>query len=154
MKNKNKFRIRQISNFLTQVMPFMILGMVIFFGLAILQFQADNRILLEQTKRSAENTEIIIKNLDQAVKDLKADNQKNTAYLNCLLAAHDVGQFETSECIDDAMSPTSHSEANAPQQETTQPAPQTTPPSEGNPPPQPVDEGLIPDSIPIIGGLL
>lgn len=149
MKDKTRFRLSRLGNFLEEAMPFMVLFMVIFFGLAITHFQGKNRVLLENTKTAAQNTEVIIKNLAEGVEDIKNDNQRNTEYLNCLLAAHDLGTFNISNCKATADSMVEHQHTSpepqpspAPSSPTPTVSPSQTP---STPPTTPDNDGIIVD---------
>lgn len=92
MKNENKFQLRRLTLFLENIMPYLVFGAVIGFGVWGIGIQRD-------TRRAAENTEQIIIQLEGAVEDITEDNRINTEYLDCLLGAHDIGTFDTAQCI-------------------------------------------------------
>jgi hypothetical protein len=88
------------TNFLNRNTGFLILVVLIIFGLATIGFQKDNKQLLQSTQttvkntqQTAENTEKIIKNLEVAVKDLKDDNARQTRFISCILALHGAGEL-------------------------------------------------------------
>lgn len=67
-----------------EAMPIMILGMLIFFGAAILDFQRDNQRLLEDTGATVKNTEVIVEKQDEtldAIKQLSLDNKLTSKQL-------------------------------------------------------------------------
>lgn len=149
----------KVSNALNKNTGFIIVVSIVIFGLLTLNLL--HRIINTQqnTKRSVENTEVIIMKLEQSTEDIKADNKRNTEYLNCLLVAHDVGQFEISTCKNEAdiQAAQDHAEHQPSSNPATQPAPQPSSPSQPQQPeapPSPPNEGLIPDGVPILGPLL
>ena len=92
MKNIAKLRFHQFMIVLREGMPILLLGMLIFFGLAILGFQRDNQVLLEDTGAAVENTETIVAKQDetlQAIKDTATDNKllsdEKTNIIICML---------------------------------------------------------------------
>lgn len=95
------------TNILNRNTGFLILVAIIIFGFATIGFQKDNQHLLEgtsttieQTKATTENTERIIQNLEVAVKDLKADNARQTLIIQCLLVVHGETQFVSDEAAE------------------------------------------------------
>lgn len=64
---------------------FLILLAIVFFGFSIIGFQKDNRQLLYNTKQSVDKSNTIIKNLQSAVVELKADNQVKANTIICML---------------------------------------------------------------------
>ena len=93
MKIKNG--IIRLSKWLNQNTGLILIGILIFFGASILQFQSDNQKLLENTKTSVDNSQLILKNQEESLRVLQADNKvlrDDVAQLKrftaCLLAAH------------------------------------------------------------------
>lgn len=142
MKNLVKFRIRQASIFLSQAVPVMILAGILFFGAATIGFQHDNKVLLEQTKTAAENTERIIKDLEVAVGELKADNERQTRLISCLLAEHGLNEQVSPEVQAQCgeMASRIHIEDVTRDADGNQPTPQPSP----SPSPPPVAQALTP----------
>ena len=84
-----------------------LIGILIFFGASILQFQSDSQSLQSGNQKLLENTSTTVSqlkrvlceeipqeqcNLSQAVAEIKEDNKTLKRYISCLLAAH--GQEE------------------------------------------------------------
>lgn len=134
MKNLVKYRVHQVYVFLREAMPVMILVMLIFFGAAILGFQQDNKRLLEDTRATVKNTEVIVEKQDQtldAIRQLSLDNKLTSKQLGdtiiCMLLVP-VGQRtdQTQEdCKSQAISQSVTKNGNG--STTSQPTPQGTP---------------------------
>lgn len=159
--------------FLNRNTGFLILLSVLIFGFISLGFQKDNRTILEDTKRISADTKLITQDteriankIDDAVSDLKNDNAQQTVILCKLILSGNVtvtgeDAEEVERICQDRI--TQNQEEQTIQGSTAQQ--QQTPTSDSKPktnspkpdpedPEPPVDEGLIPDNIPIIGGWL
>lgn len=93
MNNKVKRAIHHTNIFLAKPISVavILLFLFLYFAYANIQFQKDNQVLLKNTKQSVDNSQTIIKNLETAVADLKADNERQTRYIGCLMAVHGQG---------------------------------------------------------------
>lgn len=94
------------NRFLNQPVTIVIVLILLFIYFAIgnSKFDQQNRDILndthhtvDQTKAIAEDTKDIIKNLESAVTDLKADNARQTLIIQCLLVVHGESQFVTDD---------------------------------------------------------
>lgn len=155
MKNIMKYRVHQFYNVLREAMPVMIFIMLIFFGAAILGFQKDNNRLLEDTRATVRNTEVIVEKQDEtldAIRQLSLDNKLTSKQLGdtiiCMLLVP-VNQRTTQtqeECREQAVSqtPASNETGSTPTQPIPEPssAPQSRSNSqpEAEPTPEPQDE--------------
>lgn len=88
MNDRLKWGIHNANRLLNQPLTIVAVLLLLFayFALGNAHFEQENRQLLTNTKQSVDNSNTIIKNLQQAVKDLKTDNEHQTRYIACLLA--------------------------------------------------------------------
>lgn len=163
---KYKQAAAKITTTLNRNTGYLILLAIIIFGFAILGFQKSNKELLQDTNTAVTNTETIVAKQDetlQAIKQTAIDNKllsdEKTNIIICML------QVPVAERTTDTVTncrkqvetmPTTQNENTAQPTQTSNPQSQEVEQPQSPTPPQeePVDEGLIPDRIPIIGGLL
>lgn len=95
MKESTRLRIHRFNVFLDTPMAVLIALVLLFgyFAVGNIRFERENQHILQSTKDTLDNTSTIIKNLQQAVNDLKADNQRQTRYISCLLALQGRGDL-------------------------------------------------------------
>lgn len=164
MNNSTKIKIHRFTLFLREVMPIMILAMLVFFGAAIIGFQQDNRRILKDTEVAVKNTETIVSKQDEtldAIKQLALDSKLTSKQLGdtiiCMLlvpfSQRTAGTQDN--CRAEAMTGTPASAENGSTKAQPDPEDSTTTPEPTKPtqPDPPVDQGLIPDRVPIIGRL-
>lgn len=159
MKNEAKYRVHNLYVFIREAMPIMILGMLIFFGAAIIGFQQDNRRILKDTANAVKNTETIVSKQDEtliAIKQLALDSKLTSKQLGdtiiCMLLVP-VGQRTTQtqdNCRTQAQQLTPAFTDNGstkaqpdPEQSTSQPSPQSQPEQ------KPDNDGII-ISLPLL----
>lgn len=147
--------LKTATAFLNRNTGFLILSVIIIFGLSTLGFQKDSESILKDTRTTTKNTEKIIKDLEIAVDDLKADNARQTRFIECLLAFHGASELISQEVQDQCERMSANVELEdvtrpqtTPSVSVTQTTPgltQTPPTSpEDNTPTPPVDnEGII-----------
>lgn len=159
-------KIIRLSQLINRNTGFFVATAIVFFGIAIVNFQRDNLQILRDTRSAVENTETIVSKQDEtleAIKKTATDNKllsdEKTNIIICMLQVP--VELRTTNTVEDCekqsveqapqpaeVAPGTQEQPSTPQ---AQQRPQT-PPSE--PQETPKDEGLIPDSIPILGGLL
>lgn len=88
MKEMTKHYIHRFNAFLSTPVAVLIALVLMFgyFAVGNYHFEKENQQLIANTKKSVDNSSTIIKNLQQAVKDLKTDNEHQTRFISCLLA--------------------------------------------------------------------
>lgn len=82
--NHAKYFVHRFYIIVKEAMPIMILGMLIFFGAAIVDFQGDNQRLLEGINSTVKNTEVIVEKQDEtldAIRQLSLDNKLTSKQL-------------------------------------------------------------------------
>lgn len=121
---------------------------------------------IEETKtqdmRQAEAILKVLGALDKNTQRVIDDGDKRTGLIICLLAIHgesnQISEEDKARCQQVADNEIENIESNTnnsrPTSEPTSSSPSQAPAPPQEPPPPPVDEGILPDSIPIIGGLL
>lgn len=150
MNEPNKRLVRRFSDFIDRPLTVLVilLAFIIYSAWVVTDFQKANQQLIRDTKTSAENSEVIIKKIEQSTEDIKADNLRNTEYLNCLLEAHDIGQFEISDCKHDADKQAIQDHAAHQPQSSSKPSSNST--TKINPTPSPNDPPSSPDEPSVI----
>lgn len=168
MKEDKKHFVRKVNQFLNRPLVALLAFMLLFgfYAYGNAQNQKDNRILLENTKVIIERLEKQNKALRAGVEELKADNARQTRFIGCLLAIHGEGTLVSDgvreQCekmsngveIDDVRG--SGQSSSEPK---TKAKPKTTDKSNPAPEPEetplffPPNQGLIRDSVPILGNL-
>lgn len=145
MKNVVKYRVHQVYVFLREATPVMVFVAIIFFGSAIIGLQQDNKRLLEDTRATVKNTEVIVEKQDEildAIRQLSLDNKLTSKQLGdtiiCMLLVP-VNQRTTNTqevCREQAVSQTPASDESG--STPSQPVPQTAPqPTGGSSSPEP-----------------
>lgn len=169
MKLRTKRAIHRANTLLNHPLTVIVVLIFLFtyFAIGNAKFQKDNRTLLVNTQRTSDNTNQIIKNLQQAVTDLRNDNARQTRFISCLLALHgeghlvdgdvskqcekmssrivlkDVTKQSTTSSQQPAQAPTTTNKQNSPAQ------PQNTP-QQPPAPSKPVEVLGIPVCVPVI----
>lgn len=88
-------RFDKVSQALNRNTGFLVLVAIIIFGFAILNFQKDNRKVLEgiekttnNTENIAQDTQAILGKIDQSTENINKKSDRNARLTNCLLILH------------------------------------------------------------------
>lgn len=86
MNKENVLRsIRTVGEWLDQLVPYILIFIVIFFGAAILQFQEDNRKLLQNTNEIVVKQDQTLDAIKQLAEDSKISDEISRQIITCML---------------------------------------------------------------------